>query len=330
MARPKTTARPRGAARPTAAAVSAAAQAARFVVYVHGICHHDPGYSDGWFAAMKPFVPSIPDGNRREVLWSDAVGATPAVMGLHTVEGLAAGLQATRVPLDPQLFALAADVRDVLIDRLQHLYVQVATRAATDLAAAGGQTPAHAFLTAVPGGPLALVSVPGFECVSDFASYLLDPATREAVLKTFDDVVRPLLQEGNQLEIISHSWGTVVAYEALRRMDGDSGLPAGAVLNFFTVGAALSLAPVRRRLLPEAGDGARPRVAANWVNLNAHFDVVGGPLRGNPFAVDAEFLNLPAVGCPAHFPDPRCSHASYFRPENLLVNRDVFGRIIEG
>jgi hypothetical protein len=122
----------------------------------------------------------------------------------------------------------------------------------------------------------------------------------------------------------------VVAYEALRRMDGSPDLPDGSVPNFFTAGSALAIPPVKRRLLPAAADGARPRVARAWVNLNAHFDVVGGPLAGNPFVVDAEYLNLPPVGCSAFIPDPVCAHGSYFRPANVTVNRDIFGRYIAG
>jgi hypothetical protein len=51
--------------------------ASRYVVYVHGICKHDPGYSNGWWNAMSPYVPSLRPGilgaNRLEVLWSDLV-----------------------------------------------------------------------------------------------------------------------------------------------------------------------------------------------------------------------------------------------------------------
>jgi hypothetical protein len=176
---------------------------------------------------------------------------------------------------------------------------------------------------------MALFSLPGFECINDFTSYLLDDATRQAVLQVFDDVVRPLLADGNQLEIISHSWGSVIAYEGLRRLDPLPEFADGTVLNWFTPGSALSIGPVKQELLPEASDGARPRVVARWVNLNAQYDVVGGPLQGNPYAVDAEYLDLPAVGCPWYFPNPVCSHESYFRAENLLVNRDIFGQYIE-
>jgi hypothetical protein len=85
--------------------------------------------------------------------------------------------------------------------------------------------------------------------------------------------------------VISHNWGTVVAYEALRRLDtARPDLPDGSARNFFTAGSALAIPPVKRR----------PRVVGAWVNLNAHFDVVGGPLGGNPFT-DARRVGLDAA-----------------------------------
>jgi hypothetical protein len=95
------------------------------------------------------------------------------------------------------------------------------------------------------------------------------------------------------------------------------------------VGSALAISPVKRQLLPAAIDGRRPRVVRRWINLNAHFDIVGGSLNGNPFEVDAEFLNLPPVGCSAFIPNPSCAHGSYFRPANVAVNRDIFAGHIE-
>jgi len=116
------------------------------------------------------------------------------------------------------------------------------------------------------------------------------------------------------VEIISHSWGTVVAYEALRRMDPLS--PPGWVQNLFTVGSALSIAPVRALLESPSGDPRpRPSLVKRWINMNAHGDVVGGPLQGY-FRVDDEFLELAPYGCNAWLPSPVCAHGSYFQTGN--------------
>ena len=67
-----------------------------------------------------------------------------------------------------------------------------------------------------------------------------------------------------------------------------------------------------------------------WVNLNAHGDPIGGPLQGRPYAVDSDFPNLDAFGCPSFLGivSPGCAHGSYFKEGNLPVNRDIFGHFI--
>src|SRR5262249_52162339 len=110
MGKKKDTPRPanrkRGRPVPAPEADTGAPDTSRFVVYVHGICHPYPRSWDSGFAAMHPSPPRIPTDNRQEVLWSDAVGATPAAAGLHTVAGLTMRLQATQATLDPSRAAL--------------------------------------------------------------------------------------------------------------------------------------------------------------------------------------------------------------------------------
>jgi hypothetical protein len=60
-------------------------------------------------------------------------------------------------------------------------------------------------------------------CVEDFTQYLLYPDIRTRVLQCFHDVVDPLLGSGRPVSVISHSWGTVIAYEALRQRDDRAG-----------------------------------------------------------------------------------------------------------
>jgi len=64
-----------------------------------------------------------------------------------------------------------------------------------------------------------------------------------------------------------------------------------------------------------------------WVNLDANGDPVGGRLQGQPYQVDAEFLNLDNFGC-GRF-DAVCAHGSYFKPDNVTVNRDIFAAFID-
>lgn len=277
----------------------------RVVVYVHGICKHDAGYSDDWWRAMAPFTPSLGQGirgdRRHEVLWSDLVNS-------RSVAAFAA--RETEAAED-----VAEQLRATLEDRLLR-----------EMAEAEGTDRSVDLGVAVPAEERGL---PGFDCIDDFSRYLVNRDLRRQVIDRFHAVVRPLLHQGVQLEIIGHSWGTVVAYEALRELDDAS--VTGRVRNFFTVGSALSIPTIKRNLLPNARDGRRPRLVDRWINVDARGDVVGGLLKGQPYAVDEEFLNCDPVGCSRFLGliNPKCAHGSYFNPQNQAVNRDIFGRFIE-
>jgi hypothetical protein len=300
------------------------------VVYVHGICRHDAGYSIGWWAALKNYLPGLVDANRHEVLWSDIIEPGAAVLELVRARDRAEAALALLQPAplataDPKT-AVAAQIKDVLADRATRQLV--AASSATRAVGAQLDVAVHPNVDLV--SPQALLTIPGLECIEDFTDYLLDNDLRTQVIGRFNDVVQPLLQQpGTIVHVISHSWGTVVAYEALRGFD-PSAFANGVIPTLFTVGSALSIAPVKRLLLPNAIDGARPRLVRTWVNLNAHFDIVGGHLQGVPFQVDAEYLDLPPVGCSTVIPNPFCAHSSYFALANQAVNRDIFARYIEG
>jgi hypothetical protein len=306
---------------------AAANLANTYVVYVHGICKHVAGFSDDWWAALRTYLPELPEPNRREVVWSDVIepGAPEAEVvraERRTAEALA--LIRPRPVSGPA--SLAAHIKDILADRAARQYVAANVQTTTPGAAGVVAVPPSLAVAA----PQALFNIPGLECIDDFMAYLLQSDTRSQVIDRFNGVVQPLLQQaGVTVHVISHSWGTVVAYEALRGLDGASQFADGSVATLFTVGSALSIAPVKRMLLPNAIDGARPRLVRTWVNLNAHFDIVGGHLQGNPFEVDDEYLELPAVGCSTWIPNPVCAHSSYFNSANDTVNRDIFAHYIQ-
>ena len=163
--------------------------------------------------------------------------------------------------------------------------------------------------------------------MNDVALYLVSDSIRDQVLGAFLFVVEPLLRHGAAIDIISHSWGSVVAYEGLRRLDATA-LP-GHVRTLFMVGSPLTIGPVRRRL--RWRDGARPRYVRRWVNLDARGDVVGGALEPHGLAVDREYLRLDPTGCDswAGIVAPACAHQSYFHPENRPVNSGIFAEHIQ-
>ncbi len=296
------------------------------IVYVHGICRHDSGFSNDWFDALRPFVPSLQPGdlsptvgdlsrNRHEVLWSDIVNESAA--------------EAAAIPFVASADLASADeqseraaCREGLIEELQ----QRMQRAQAEVIPAGKATTEP---TAAPQAE-ALGGIPGLDCIDDFTAYLASDSIRNQVLARFDAVIKPLLAAGKKIEVLSHSWGTVVTYEALRRFDAAPNIGSGRVHNFFTVGSALAINFVNNRLIPAANDRRRPVLVERWINLDARGDFVGGSLTNDGFELEPEhdFIGLTPVGC-GIIPSPACAHSSYFDSANEAVNKDIFGALIE-
>ncbi len=356
-------------------AVAAAAVASRRLVYVHGICRHDAGFSNGWWNALQPFVTAFGAGNlnqnRLEVVWSDLVNQAATAFAAAAALGAgAAPLGAPTVPAaipDEQARAqVAASIRETLQDRADQQKLAMASTVGTPPTADSGAgltagaavfgglastcgcgtaaPPPVANLEMVTGAgsglfapQLANVGSPlvlgggggGGSCLDDFSVYLVHAPTRQAIIDRFTAVVRPQFAAGNEIDLIAHSWGTVVAYEGLRELE-DAGVSLTGVRNFFTVGAALSIGAVKLGLRSQNKDGRKPTGVRRWVNLNARGDLVGGPLQGRPYAVDEDRVNLDPFGCGNFLGlvNPSCSHSSYFQSGNDAVNRDIFARYI--
>lgn len=275
------------------------------LVYVHGISTHVSGYSDGWWNALKPYTTLFGDcklgDTRHEVLWSNLVNSR-AALDVNSTEAQAAAL-------------LKARILDVLADRHRQQAALAGRSAAARAEATRGLDPAHDR---------------GFS-FDDFIIYMTNAAMRQQIIDRFTGVVRPLLAAGAEINIICHSWGTVVTYEGLRELENAGSLP-GRVANLFTVGAALSMPPVRGSLRAANRDGRRPALVERWVNLDAQGDIVGGTL-GDLFEVDVEKLELEPSGCQRNLGglgwyNLACAHGSYFGADNVTVNRQIFAQFI--
>lgn len=261
-----------------------------FLIYVHGIGQHSAGYSKPWFAALRPHLAQ--DIDREEVLWSQIVN--PAVMG--------AAMAA--MPDNDEFFFLKNSIESVMHDRMMQ------------------QVPENAEQANVM-SEMSSDLVSGLS-IDDFTLYMVNPFVRAQILDQFKMVVQPHLASGDTLHIISHSWGTVVAYEGLRQLEAN--MSSGSVRNFFTVGSALSISPVQSNLFRRFPGGARPNMVENWINLDSQWDFVGGVLT-SAFDVNLpEHLELDPVGCSSFLGlvSPICAHGSYFDPDNQVTNRDIF------
>ena len=256
------------------------------VVYVHGISQHRTGYSMPWFNSMRPFLNRSLE--RSEVLWSMLVNP-----------------RSSRASDNRKVQKFVEEIEQELVRRTEALERQASFESR------------DALLERPRGSGLS---------IDDFARYMLVESTREAILAKFDEIVRPLLSAGKTIHIVSHSWGTTVSYEGLRRMDSEQF--AGRIANLFLVGSALSIAAVRSNLFGRVSDGRKPQAVDRIINLDAGGDIVGGPI-GDHFTVHQESTGLEPVGCTT-VPftsialNPSCAHSSYFNSDNTMVNRDIF------
>ena len=271
--------------------------AKRVLVNVHGIGKHGEGFSNNWWNALSPhvgglFEPSTLGQGRIEVLWSDLVNSR----GLADAQ--AYGVDA------PGAEALRAAIMEVIEDRGDR------------------EAPRGLGLEQRP-------ATRGFlDGLDDFLIYMLNEGMRRQILDRFTSKVGPLLDAGVTVDVMSHSWGTVVAYEGLRELEARP--RPGRVAHFFTVGSALSIGPVQETLRPanrpsQGGRAPFPSLANSWINLDAQGDLVGGSLARR-FPVSREYLNLLPTTCPKRLwgYDLGCAHGSYFQASNTAVNRDIF------
>ncbi|MBD2616342.1 caspase family protein [Nostoc punctiforme FACHB-252] len=269
------------------------------LVYVHGISQHRSGYSNGWWNALKQHVGEIfGDGNlntnRWEVIWSDLVNARASFNEVEKEQ-------------------LRREIMTVLEERRQS---SVAANTG------GGRDARRAIIqsrNAERGSGFA---------IDDFLTYMLDSNIRQQIIDRFTKVVEPLLRSNNQIDIVAHSWGTVVAYEGLCELEKNTSLP-GRVKNFFTVGSALSILPVRAHLRNANKNGHCPANVERWINLDAKGDLVGGMLS-DKFDITHESLELEPTSCPKEFfgYSLSCAHSSYFHESNITVNRNIFAKFM--
>ena len=266
------------------------------IVYVHGISAHERGYSDAWYTALKPHLSHPSD--KHEVRWSDLVNALP-----------------TAIDDDPEAVARQLVEEKTLRDEIE---AELDSRKINNR---------QASRTIADDSESMVCGKGGFD---DFVRYMVSEDTRNGILTRFDEIVVPLLDEGQTLHIIAHSWGTVVSYEGLRRLDDAS--PPGRVANLFVLGSALSIRAVQRNLFRRVPDGRRPKLVDEFVNIDAGGDIVGGSIAP-PFDDVEEFMQRKPTGCKTFLfrrlrgqptaKNPFCAHRSYFHLDNVAVNRDI-------
>lgn len=115
----------------------------------------------------------------------------------------------------------------------------------------------------------------------DVFDYLTKPAIRE----TINNGVRSAIHAGESTVVVSHSLGTLVAYNVLREAGPGGGLK---VPLFVTVGSPLGVSRIRRSVAPTTF----PPSVGSWFNAMDERDVVAlYPLQPPHFQVNPAIIN---------------------------------------
>lgn len=142
--------------------------------------------------------------------------------------------------------------------------------------------------------------------LNQVASYLFSSQVAGAIQKRMLDGLNQALGLGDELVIVSHSLGTVVAFDCLRAANGGHNVSA-----FFTLGSPLS--KLRRLSLRTADLGAIPGSVGEWLNLYDTTDPVANALGpvfpSRQFRLRDVFIDVDD--------DPIHSHDYFANPETL-------------
>jgi metacaspase-1 len=290
------------------------------IIWVHGIGVHHPGYSQDWQNKFNRYLDLKPE-SYLEVCWD-------SVFDSKGIPARTAGpLEESRLksyPLSPREDLEAREVQDqlatILLARSQALETAKSRKPARPRGAK----------SVPPGLPRPIewseigtefAGTKGFlpdwltnpdAYLGDFAKYLISRGLRNAIKEKFKEVMRPLADSEFKIDVVAHSWGTVVAYDSL--LDLQTELPGLRLANLFTLGSPLWAV----RPFLEDRSGRKASEVANWVNIHAVGDLVGSWLsRG--FRVDKEF-EVQSIGSDAH--------DSYFNSENEVVQKDIVAHFI--
>ncbi len=278
------------------------------IVWVHGIGAHSPGYSLQWQTHFNRYL-NLTSADYLEVCWDTVFQRAQAAT--RSSDGGEA------VALSPQEQLAEQEVREELETIIQ---ARASALEHSELSTTRGGAGGVVEYGEIRSGPATRGSAWDWlfkpdEYLGDFAKYLVSRNVRTAVKEKAKEVLRPLANTGARISIISHSWGTVVSYDALLDLEID--LPDLAIANLVTLGSPLWMV---RRLLDDRS-GRKPGQTQRWINVHARGDLIGSWLQP-AFRDDKDYAapNFGGVG----------AHSSYFTPNNEAVQRDIVAQYVLG
>ncbi|MET0657414.1 MAG: hypothetical protein ABW110_04560 [Steroidobacteraceae bacterium] len=270
------------------------------VTFIHGIANKPPAkeLEEIWLRALadavEPLSLSEAGVTSTMVYWADLLYED----SIQDVSSYESGLENTAaavdgagdvppiVPKNREEAAFVAGLRAKLTPR-GDAEIDAAIAAETAVPARAGTAPASAnpaapALERIP-LPWALKRRFMDAFLRDVHHYLFDVSyappgkgqpvrIQQTIRKRFVDAVCSQDVSGPHI-VVSHSMGTVIAYDCLKRVDASK-----AVDGLITIGSPLGLDEVQDKLQPgwSRMDGFPDRGAAKWINLYDHLDPVCG------------------------------------------------------
>ncbi len=283
------------------------------VVWVHGIGDHQPGYSAPWEQSFNTHL-VLPHESYVEVVWESVFDAARRAMrqerrGAGAPLGLTRREQLAEAEVREQLKAILIARASAFEEARPPDPTVRRGRRRADRGVMEWSALQRAARQRGPFDWLPRVD----EYIGDFTAYLVSRRVRAAVQEEAKKVLRPFASGDFHVSIVAHSWGTVVAYDAL--LDLEQETPDLRVAHLFTLGSPLWLV----RFLLEDTSGRKPGGLGFWMNVDARGDLIGSWLSP-AFEVDRD-LQVPSFGDA----DP---HGSYFVEGNEAVQRDLIATTI--
>jgi hypothetical protein len=135
--------------------------------------------------------------------------------------------------------------------------------------------------------------------------------------------LRPMLEQQDDVLVIGHSFGSVIAYDTLWELTHQEGV-TGKV-DFLTLGNPMGMYYIRRRLLGMNGHGGKsyPALIHRWINLSAEGDVTA--LNQN---LNESFHTMLELGLVESIEDHCHGIYNYFRSDAGLNSHRSYGYLV--
>lgn len=103
-------------------------------------------------------------------------------------------------------------------------------------------------------------------------AYYTNEEIREELRNRFEKIILEHANAGNRIMVVSHSMGTIIAYDVLRKLGKDT--PSFSIEHFVTLGSPLGLSHVKYMIKKENQLVRTPSLVKKWSNLADRRDPV--------------------------------------------------------